>query len=68
MTHPSMKLTRREFEVRDLVSLGLQNKEIARRLGIRCRTVESHRSGIYRKMGVRNAVELLRKIMGAAND
>ena len=59
-----MKLTAREFEVRDLILLGLQNKEIANRLGIGSRTVEAHRAEIYRKMGVRNAVELLRKIMG----
>jgi DNA-binding NarL/FixJ family response regulator len=63
----AVKLTAREFEVRDLLSLGLQNKEIAERLGIGIRTVESHRAEIFRKMGVRNAVELLRKTMGTAN-
>jgi DNA-binding NarL/FixJ family response regulator len=44
---------------------GKSNKEIARDLGISSRTVEDHRCDIYRRMGVTNAVALVRKIFGA---
>lgn len=58
-------LSPKQQKVCDLVVLGWTNKEIARKLGIGDRTVEEHRGAIYRKMGVRNAVELVRKMLGA---
>lgn len=58
-------LSKRQTAVCELVALGLSNKEIATRLGIEPRTVEGHRASVYDKMGVRNAVELVRKILGA---
>lgn len=58
-------LTLRQRQVCDLVAKGMTNKEIAAELGIGDRTVESHRHAGYQKMGVRNAVELVRKVMGA---
>lgn len=57
-------LTAREQEVCDLVAQGLQNKEIANRLGISVRTVEWHRASVFAKKGVRNAVELVRSAFG----
>lgn len=54
-----MKLTAREREICDLVVCGLQNKEIAKRLGISPRTVEGYRLEIIHKLGVRNAIELV---------
>lgn len=53
-------LTERQQAVCDLLIQGLSNKEISERLGISHRTVEEHRAEVFRKMGVRNAVELAR--------
>ena len=61
-------LSRRQREVCDLLSLGLSTKEIAWRLGITSRTVEDHRLEVFARMGVRNAVELTRKMLGAQNE
>jgi DNA-binding NarL/FixJ family response regulator len=53
-------LTERQQNVCDLLVIGLSSKEISVRLGISHRTVEEHRAEVFRKMGVRNAVELAR--------
>lgn len=58
-------LTPKQQQVCDLVVLGWSNKEIAAKLGVDTRTVETHRSNIYDRMKVRNAVELVRKMLGA---
>ncbi|WP_458760532.1 LuxR C-terminal-related transcriptional regulator [Afipia sp. TerB] len=58
-------LTEKQKEVCDLIALGLSSKEISSRLGISHRTVEAHRGEIFRKMGVRNAVELVRAILSS---
>lgn len=55
------KLTPRQALVCGLVSNGLSAKEIAAELGLSPRTVEAYREEIYKKYGVRNAVELVRK-------
>lgn len=55
-------LTGRQRDVCVLVAEGMSNKEIARRLGIGHRTVEFHRHEAYRKLDVRNVVQLVRKI------
>jgi DNA-binding CsgD family transcriptional regulator len=52
-------LTRREQEVLDLAAGGASAKEIAERLVIGERTVETHLANIYRKLGVRSRVELV---------
>lgn len=52
------RLTRREREIMALVVRGLANKEIARRLGIGRRTVETHRLHVMQKMEARNVAEL----------
>jgi len=54
-------LTRREREVVDLALEGLPAKEIAQRLFIGERTVESHLGRAYAKLGVSSRVELVRK-------
>jgi two-component system response regulator DctR len=58
-------LTFRQREISDFLARGWTNKEIANKLGIGRRTVEEHRAAIFDKLGVRNAVELTRKILGA---
>ncbi|WP_298254831.1 response regulator [Bradyrhizobium sp.] len=56
-------LTRRERDVLMHLVDGASNKEIARRLNIGSRTVESHRASILRKAGVRRAAELVRLVL-----
>lgn len=56
---PDIKLTRREMQIAELCSKGMINKEIASRLGISQRTVETHKNNIYKKLGINNTVELM---------
>ena len=50
-------LTRRELDVMKLLMQGHSNKEIARRLIISERTVQTHLSNIFAKMGVASRTE-----------
>jgi DNA-binding NarL/FixJ family response regulator len=52
--------TVRELEVAQLIAEGESNKQMAHRLNISIKTVESHRSAAMRKAGVRTAAELVR--------
>jgi DNA-binding CsgD family transcriptional regulator len=52
-------LTRREVEIVDLVTAGQGTKDIASRLCISGETVKVHLQHIYRKLGVKNRVELV---------
>jgi len=54
------KLTPREFEVLRLVIAGLLNKQIAAELGIKLRTIKTHRARVMQKMGVVSVAELVR--------
>jgi DNA-binding CsgD family transcriptional regulator len=51
-------LTPRELQVAQLVSSGLSNQEISDRLRISLQTVKNHMQAIYKKLGVKNRVEL----------
>lgn len=64
MQQTQPNLTVKQRMVCDLVVKGWTAKEIGQKLGIGPRTVEGHRDNIYRKFGVRNAVELARKTLG----
>ena len=50
-------LTERELEILELVSHGLTVKQVASRIGLSPRTVETHISKLYGKLGVRNRVQ-----------
>ncbi len=50
-------LSKREAEVLGLLAAGLTNKELATRLHVSVRTVDTHVSSIYRKVGARGRVE-----------
>jgi DNA-binding NarL/FixJ family response regulator len=52
-------LTDRELEILEYVSVGLTVKQVASRLGLSPRTVETHLAKLYRKLGVRNRVQAL---------
>jgi two-component system response regulator NreC len=53
-------LTDREVEVLRLVALGHTSSEIAAKLHLSARTVETHRAHIQRKLGLSTRVELVR--------
>jgi DNA-binding NarL/FixJ family response regulator len=56
-------LTPREKEVLDLVARGHSTKQIADKLDISIRTVESHRINMLKKVGVSNSAELIKRAM-----
>jgi FixJ family two-component response regulator len=59
----SEPLTRREREVLARLAVGASNKEAARQLGLSSRTIEGHRANIMKKVGVRNAAELIHRVL-----
>jgi len=61
-------LTRRERDVVLLAARGLTAREIGDRLFIGDRTVETHLSNAYGKLGVRSKVELVRLVAASADD
>jgi len=63
---PRDPLTEREQEVRRLVEQGLQDKQIASRLGISVKTVEKHVGAVLRKTGSANRTSLAHR--AAAGD
>ncbi len=56
---PPDDLTERELEILRLIALGHTNTEIARRLYLSVRTVESHRAHVQRKTGRSTRAELV---------
>jgi two-component system response regulator NreC len=59
-TDPYDSLSRREREVLHLAVHGHTNAEIAERLFISRRTVETHRANVMRKLNISNQTDLLR--------
>jgi len=55
-------LTPREFEVMQLVSTGLLNKQVAGELGIAEKTVKVHRGRVMEKLRVNSIAELVRLV------
>lgn len=53
-------LSEREIEIIKLICEGLSNKQIAEKLFISFRTVDTHRSNIMRKLEVNNVIQLIR--------
>ncbi|WP_368040501.1 response regulator [Roseicella sp. DB1501] len=53
-------LTLREREVAQAICEGLANKEIAHRLGISFKTVESHRASLMRKIHAHSVLDVVR--------
>jgi DNA-binding NarL/FixJ family response regulator len=56
-------LTAREVEVLRLVAQGLTNEQVAQRLVISARTVDTHLTAIYSKIGVSSRVAATRYAM-----
>ncbi len=59
------QLSARQLQVAKLVAEGLSNREIAERLGIRLRTVESHLDHVYRELNISSRSALTRAIVEA---
>ncbi|HET8731599.1 MAG TPA: response regulator [Moraxellaceae bacterium] len=57
------QLSERERQVLELILDGLPNKLIAREIGLSTRTVESHRSRIYQKLGANSLAQLVRSVI-----
>jgi two-component system NarL family response regulator len=53
-------LTRREAEILRMLAHGYSNREIAVRLNVSAKTIETHRSNMNRKLALRNTVDLIR--------
>ncbi|MDJ0847909.1 MAG: response regulator transcription factor [Myxococcota bacterium] len=53
-------LTAREQEVLELIASGFSSPEIAKRLGVSTRTVDSHRARLMSKLGLRKTAGLVR--------
>jgi len=58
------KLSAREIEVLRLIALGHTSVEIARKLHLSPRTIETHRTRIHRKLGLSTRAELVRYALG----
>lgn len=54
------KPTTREREIIQLLAEGRSNKDVAEKLGISIKTVETHRAAIMRKLGLHSIGELVR--------
>jgi two-component system response regulator NreC len=54
------KLTQREVEVLRLIAFGHTSVEIARKLQLSPRTIETHRAHIHKKLGLATRAELVR--------
>lgn len=54
-------ITQREIEILRYITQGFTSQEMAEKLFISIRTVETHRANLMRKLGVKNAIELVKK-------
>ncbi len=57
---PASVLSSREHEVLDLVAQGYTNQQIADRLGLSVKTVETYRARLVEKLGLRSRADLVR--------
>ena len=57
---PLEKLTPRQIEVMKMVALGLRTRDIAEKLQLSVKTIESHRQEVMRRLGLRNMADLVR--------
>jgi len=60
-TYSASPLTDKQLQVLAMVAAGMRSKQIAHKLGVSVRTVESHKYAIMQVMDVHSTVELIRK-------
>lgn len=63
LRHSGLLLTPREREILQGVAEGWTNREIAQRLSVAERTVETHLAAVFQKLGVRNRAEAVREAL-----
>ena len=63
LRRPLEKLTARQIEVLRMVAEGHRTREIAARLKLSVKTVESHRGEIMKRLGIHDVVSLVRYAM-----
>ncbi|MGC0417148.1 AAA family ATPase [Embleya sp. AB8] len=66
-TSRARALTPAEHRVAELVGEGATNREIATRLFLSAKTVESTLTRVYRKLGIRSRTELIKLSLGPTN-
>jgi len=59
------RLTRREYEVMQLVSAGMLNKQVGGELRMAEKTVKTHRAHVMQKLGITSVAELMRMLQKA---
>lgn len=59
-------LSRREIEVLAFTCQGLKRGQMASRLGLKPLTVDTYCDSLHKKVGVKDRVALLRKVLGFA--
>ncbi len=65
---PTQSLTSREFEVFNLIAAGVGPSDIAKKLSLSVKTVETHRQRIKDKLGIKSGAELIRYAMRWLSD
>jgi DNA-binding NarL/FixJ family response regulator len=61
-------LSDRELQIFELVGTGARTREIAERLSVSAKTVDTHKSHIKRKLGLERSTDLLRAAMAWVSD
>jgi DNA-binding NarL/FixJ family response regulator len=54
------RLSRRQREVLQLLAIGCSTREIARRLRLSVKTIETHRAAVMKRLGIRQLANLVR--------
>ncbi len=57
---PFVELTEREIDVVKLICEGLLHKEVAEKLQISIRTVETHKKNVFDKLNINNSIDLVK--------
>ncbi len=63
-SEPYSDLTKREMEVIKLIMAGKTTNQIAEKLFLSTKTIESHRRSIFKKLNVKNIAQMLQKVQG----
>ncbi|MEM0913344.1 MAG: response regulator transcription factor [Planctomycetota bacterium] len=67
-THGIESLSDRELEVLSLLGMGLSTREIAKRLHLSVKTIDTYRDNLKHKLGLENATRLIRYAVRYAMD
>lgn len=60
---PKKKLSKQEKAILKFIVEGSNSREIAKKLNLSVRTIDNHRASMMKRLGVKNAVELVRKAL-----